>query len=697
MADANSFYRQPKPKQCLPTSMDPDREFHEVIDAEGHAPFRWHFHTDEKITITFGVYAACNPVSGIIRFGEGREQATWDAVEQNEPLDSKASGTCPKSHKLFQIALPMHQLPKSFNYQVGYRTKDGAQHWKEGIRFLLRSNTPQRSTEIEDVIVGRCDGAEIRGPKPRVAISPAPKDWRHRLFYSVLIDRFAQGTPQTSIVHQDKTDPFSAHGGTISGLQEKLDYLADLGVGAIVLSPVYVNDRTGYHGYHPLNLYAVDPQFGDIDALRSLVSAAHERNIAIILDVIVNHMAPSILWSQGSDRTTGDFRYFKGEAATPLFVPEDFRQADKFHAPGQETLVGAPLFGFLDDWQTERVDVRAMLIQHMKYWISETNIDGFRLDAVRHVDLTFWKTCVLEITNYAEAIGKHNFFLLGEHASEAASEVGVYSKAALFTGMIDYPLYYRIRSTLVRREHPIDTLKQHFRSEIWHYRDSRFNVAFIDNQDTSRFLHAWGRRFGNLENSRRALHTALAFLILGPEIPCIYYGTEQEFSGELGFYQADDGRELPHDVYVREDMFENPDCTWKFGPLNSKLHPPFDTTNPTFEIIRTLAGLRRTSPALNAGDRYAILDDDSGVFAYFMHCPETSDTVLVAVNFEPDGATLERQISEKELKRVLPSNLWRKAKQANTVCGNSGASCSVEDGSIVLSLAPLSFIAAKLL
>lgn len=630
-------------------------------------PARWLFPPGAVVDILFGV-RGCDGAEVCLRYEVSGDPGAWHELPAMAVPDEVAPRhpALQPGDQAYHVRLQGPLREGAVRYQVGTVSPNGVVAWALQARLLVFARSPWRSDMVGLAGLAVEDGRKVGGPAPRTTITPGPTDWRRRVFYSLMLDRFARdarAASEHSFVRHDPSSPFASHGGTLKGACERLDYLAALGIGAVILSPVYVNDPDGYHGYHPLSLYTVDPRLGTMADLRTLVREAHKRDIAVLLDVVVNHMAPSLVWSRQDDGTVdATFRYLTGDQDTPLFLPEDFRDPAYFNPPRQEgdpgdgdDLVGVPLFGFLDDWRTDLPEVRAMLIAHLKYWIAQTDIDGFRLDAVRHVDVAFWETAIQEVSAYARAIGKPGFLTLGEHAGADPNAVGAYSKAAGFSGMIDYPLFYRFTEVVVHRTASLEDLRRYWRDDAWAYRDSRLNLGFIDNQDTSRFLHAWGRRFGDRDTARQALTAALAILVLGPGMPAIYYGTEQEFSGECGSWTDGDGVAHPHDAYVREDMFPNPDCTWVHGPLNRPTFPPYDTDTPTFRAIAHLASARRQTPAIYAGNRHPVLSDEPDILAWVM-VPEddAAEAMLVLVDVLGNGPWAGAPVDPVALVRDLP-------------------------------------------
>src|SRR4051794_22132485 len=119
-------------------------------------------------------------------------------------------------------------------------------------------------------------------------------DWREEVIYQLLVDRFADAD-QGNNYNVHPSAPGRWHGGDWAGVESKLDYLETLGVTTLWISPVVKNVDTdagfdGYHGYWAQDLTATNPHFGDLPALRRMVSAAHARGMKVILDIVTNHL-----------------------------------------------------------------------------------------------------------------------------------------------------------------------------------------------------------------------------------------------------------------------------------------------------------------------------------------------------------------------------------------------------------------------
>jgi glycosidase len=610
----------------------------EIISDEHCAPRRWTAAPHEAISIRFGVAKQQTPAAAAIRF-TSRHKNIIDGANEIVAAEPDAAITPDgvDGYQLFRAELPALDQAGCYHYQIGYTGQDGRWCWSPTTRTVIVTAAPRRFDNIDQHFLGWHNGRQVSGPVPVQKMTPVPDDWRRRLFYSLMLDRFAIAAPQRQgqgFVRFNPDCALSAHGGDLAGLHARLDYLQELGVGALILSPLYINAADGYHGYHALHLLGVDPRYGTLEDVRALVRAAHQRNILVLFDVLVNHIADVVSWQQTDAGLHGRFRFDLEAQASPPPLPVELSDPGFFHSPDCEGLIEAPLFGFLEDWRTEHSFVRKHLITHLKYWISTTDVDGFRFDAVRHVELDFWQQCLRELRDYCQVIGKPNFFLLGEHAGHLSQDVGVYSRDAGFSGMIDYPLYYRLRAVFAEATASPASLADYLDYEVFAYRDSRYNLAFLDNHDTTRFRHHAEDHTADEETAYRRHLCALAWLILGPQLPCIYYGTEQEFNGAHVVRPDRDGKPIAYDCHVREDMFVNAGCLGPAGPLNRPRHPPYDRSNRTFQTIRRLAALRAAQPALWQGDRYGITADHGWLVSYLMWTEAGGGSLmLIMINF----------------------------------------------------------------
>ena len=256
-------------------------------------------------------------------------------------------------------------------------------------------------------------------------------------------------------------------GGTIKGLKSKLGYLKRLGVTALWVSPVFrqVPFEPSYHGYGIQNFLDVDPHFGTREELGDFVQAAHEHGIYIILDIIAHHTGNVFAYHPDRylvhDANTGRSDYdprwdgnpytvrgFNDRNGEPTIAwdpvnragleaswpdgavwPREFQNIAKFRRAGHITnwdyypeYIEADMFSLktLDLWAEQEEQTRqfssalACLVLTYCFWIAYADVDGFRLDAAKHMGTQALRAFCDSIREFAESIGKERFLLVGE-------------------------------------------------------------------------------------------------------------------------------------------------------------------------------------------------------------------------------------------------------------------------------------------
>lgn len=419
-------------------------------------------------------------------------------------------------------------------------------------------------------------------------------------------------------------------GGTLRGLAGKMGYLKRLGVTAIWLSPIFkqVASQQSYHGYGIQDFLDVEPRFGSREELVEVVNLAHAHGIYVILDIILNHTGDVFAYRDGQPGYDGGRRYpvagyrnRLGQPALPFAPvnlaaepgefpdgavwPAELQPAETFTQKGKirhwddypefcegdfESLKdvnhGA---GSLDDYRpSPALDA---LCDVYKYWIALADVDGFRIDTVKHMDLGATRFFSAVIKEFAVSIGKENFYLIGEitggrqRAFETLELTGL--DAAL--GIDDIPdkleylvkgyrnpnEYFRLfrNSELVQKE-----------SHVW-FRNRV--VTLFDDHDQVR-KGADKARFCADAGSNRQLPAAVALNAVTLGIPCLYYSTEQGFDGHGG-----------NDRYIRETMFGG-----EFGAFRSRQRHFFDENHPLYRAIARLLDFRKKHLALRRGRQY---------------------------------------------------------------------------------------------
>ena len=441
----------------------------------------------------------------------------------------------------------------------------------------------------------------------------ANREWREEFIYFLLVDRFHDDHSRSPDEHHDRQKGFGNAGqlqdfcgGTINGITMHLDYIHDLGCTALWLSPVFENNKKAYHGYAIENYLNIDPRFGTKEDLVHLVEKAHELDIRVFLDVVLHHSGDN--WSYPGDL---DYYYYQGavfpfsawrSARSP--VPVELRNPDLYWRKGQirnfdsypETREGdfARLKSFKNDTSPEALLVQQIMTKVHCYWIRETDIDGFRIDAVKHMGEETVSQFCSHVREYAYLLGKRNFFLFGEFVGPEEmynkyigpkTSVQIDDHAIYFglNSVLDFPLYHILADVIRGISTPeglIERYESLRKNAMSRGEFGEFLVTFIDNHD--QVGQTFKRRFGN-QASEDQIIAGIGFLLCALGTPCIYYGTEQGFDGA--------GAE---DFHLREAMFD----------LDDKSKNALNKSCRIFQQIAILARIRKDSAVLKFGRMY---------------------------------------------------------------------------------------------
>lgn len=211
-----------------------------------------------------------------------------------------------------------------------------------------------------------------------------PIPWlKDAVFYQIFVDRFAQGDfdkdqSYIDMAWGDKPTPSHFAGGDLKGIIQKLDYLSDLGIKAIYLTPIFLSPTN--NKYDIIDYYRVDPQFGSLEDLKTLVTKAHQMGIRVILDAVFNHcsvLAPQFqdVLDKGRESVFYDWFMIEGDYPNPDLL-------------NYETFASCH---YMPKWNTSNPKVQDFLISVGLYWIKEADIDGWRLDVSDEVSHQFWR------------------------------------------------------------------------------------------------------------------------------------------------------------------------------------------------------------------------------------------------------------------------------------------------------------------
>ena len=353
--------------------------------------------------------------------------------------------------------------------------------------------------------------------------------------YLIMPDRFANGDPSNDDVKGqlergiDRTEMYARHGGDLAGVESKLDYLAELGIGAVWMTPVVANDlaKTSYHGYACTDSYSVDPRLGTLGDYKSLAAAAHDRGIRVVHDWVPNH------WGNLHRLLTHPVDSAWVHNWTGGFTDEkrtNYRSSVVLDPHGQDPDVTGFNDGWFDrmmpDMNQANEDLQRYMGTNILWWMAEVGIDGLRIDTY-----TYGQQDVMAAMTKRVSESFPDCFMFAEawvygSAKQAALVEGNgfgWGPTTGLDGAVDFAWHFAMQEAMEHGEgweHGIGKVYEVL-VEDFLYPDPQTLVTFLDNHDT----HRWIAEAGDADKAK----AGLAMLLMGRGTPCLYYGTELGF------------------------------------------------------------------------------------------------------------------------------------------------------------------------
>ncbi|MGO2557750.1 pullulanase-type alpha-1,6-glucosidase [Brachybacterium sp.] len=612
-------------------------------------------------------------------------QEDWDPACEATAL--AATDTAGQWESTFEI--PAGQFEVKATIGGSWETAYGLDGGDENIPLAVAAPTRvtfrfDEETSRLSVVLADQDG-EYTGGDEELAEAPYRHPGGGEVFYFVLTDRFANGDPSNDtggiegerLDHGfDPADKGFYQGGDIAGLHERLDYIENLGMTSIWLTPSFTNNpvqgeggdaSAGYHGYWITDFTTIDPHLGTNEELKALIEDAHSRGIKVYFDIITNHTADLIDYEEGEygyvDQATSPYLDADGnpvdvtaaaqspdfpamDPATsfpytpvrsegqPRMVPEALNDVTMYHNRGNSTWEGESVtfgdFDGLDDLMTEDPRVVETMEDIYTTWM-DFGIDGFRIDTAKHVDLAFWQTFTGTLVEHqAAAPAGEQFFTFGEVYDADAQKLSPYVRETEMDSVLDFA--YQSSATNWARGYTAQGMSALFASDD-HYTTPGSSAAdlptFVGNHDMG--------RIGSLLSGSDRLDERAAFahetMLLTRGQPVIYYGDEQGFVGDGNDKDARQSMfasQVPS--YLDDDLIDG-------TPYGDGDH--FSTDAQLYPLISELAQLRSSTPALATGAQIELhAADGAGVYAFARVDREEKVEHLVALNNAPEARTL---------------------------------------------------------
>ena len=450
--------------------------------------------------------------------------------------------------------------------------------------------------------------------------------------YLIMPDRFANGDYSNDRIagmrdqSLNRDSIWLRHGGDLQGVIDRLDYLRDLGVTTVWMTPVFENDMTRRteHGYAITDHYKVDPRLGGNEAYKKLSVELHRRGMKLVQDAVYNHMGLYNILQE--DPPMKDWVH-----QWPTFTRPNYKDQVWFDPYAAKADLKHMNDGWFDtmmpDLNQANPFVANYLIQNAIWCVEEFGVDGWRIDTYIYCDLEFMNRC-----NQALLDEYPSMTMFGECWVSGTANQAYFTRHNMNTkfksnlpGVKDFQWLFDGVHGAIKNGNP-DRIYQVLSNDFL-YKDPMNNVIFLDNHDMTRF-------YSEVDENVNKLKAGLGMLLTGRGIPQMYYGTEVLMAGI----------KREHDGFLRHDFPGG----WKEDQSNKfTAAGRSDKENDVFNWTRTLANYRKNSSAIKYGKLTQYVPQN-GLYTYFRY--DDKQTVMVVLNTSKEGKSLDPKRFEERTK-----------------------------------------------
>lgn len=412
-------------------------------------------------------------------------------------------------------------------------------------------------------------------------------DFHTQIMYFLMVDRFKDGDlTNTKKVDNDSILPkANYYGGDLQGVLDKIKdgYFKELGINTVWLSPITQNPEgayglwpepltkfSGYHGYWPISNTKIDYRFGDEALFKELIEEAHKQDMNVLLDYVANHVHEEHpLYKEHP------------EWATELYLPDGTLNTERWDDHRLTTWFDT----FMPTLDFSKPEVVETMTDSAAYWVTNYDLDGFRHDATKHIQLDFWRTLTRKVKERTD----RPIYQIGETYG-SYELINSYINTGMLDAQFDFNLYDAEVSTFAKNETSFERLANTLQQGLNYYGSHHLMGNISGNQDKARFISyasgdvsfeedakkaGWTREITMSDTTAyKKLAQLQAFNLSVPGIPVIYYGDEY---GSIGGNDPDNRRWM------------------KFENLNNQ-------ENQLKNTVTSLVNKRRNSMALQYGE-----------------------------------------------------------------------------------------------
>ncbi|WP_353892816.1 glycoside hydrolase family 13 protein [Proteinivorax hydrogeniformans] len=414
----------------------------------------------------------------------------------------------------------------------------------------------------------------------------SPPAWvNSTVWYQIFPERFANGdfsiNPEGTLPWKSERPSHKGfYGGDFQGIIDHLDYLVDLGITGIYLTPIFKAHSN--HKYDTIDYMEIDPQFGDKKTFKQLVQNCHKKGIKVMLDAVFNHSG----------------KYFS-PFLDVIEKGEDSLYKDWFHLHGLPVKTSYPAnydtFGYVSSMpklNTENPEVKGYLLDVAKYWIEEFDIDGWRLDVANEVDHAFWREFRATVKKV-----KPDAYILGEIWHDSMP----WLQGDQFDAVMNYPLTNAITDYFatgsISSTEFVNTVTKIINMYPETVNEVQFNL--LGSHDTPRILTLSG-------NNKKKVKLQFLVQLTMAGTPCIYYGDEISMPGK-----------------------DDPDCR------RCMVWDKKEQDTDMFSFVQKLITLRKKFDVFRTNQNFGFLDTaESDVICY--NKQDTENELFVVINNSED-------------------------------------------------------------
>lgn len=445
--------------------------------------------------------------------------------------------------------------------------------------------------------------------------------WNKTVFYEILVRSF----------YDSDGDGI----GDINGLIEKLDYLNDgdpsttddLGVGGLWLMPI--NPSPSYHGYDVTDYFNVNPEYGTLEDFQRLLDEAHQRGMYIIIDMVLNHTSVQHPWfAEANSAVANPYRdFYIFEQSSPGFTSP--WGTDVWHRANDGVYYGVFWEG-MPDLNYNNPEVTAEMQEVIRFWLEDVGVDGFRLDAIKHL---IEDGDVQENTpaTHSWFEGFHDYYTsLNPEAFTVGEAWTSTAEVVEYTGdEVDIAFEFDMAGTMIQsaRRETSFLMIQEMEKIISSYPPHQY-ATFLTNHDQDRLMSVL---LGNTDRGK----TAASLLLTSPGVPFLYYGEEIGQSGR----KPDENIRTPMQWSAEANAgFTTAARAWRspqsdFDEVNVAAQA--DDPNSLLSHYRRLIQTRNNYPALQVGDWLEMPMAESKLYAFLRYTADQTLLVLINLSGEP--------------------------------------------------------------